>query len=187
MSKSKVTLKKFLGEAGALLSSDSGEGATLREVLAALSQAQQYRVHGLRADAPTTASTQATGAGNTAWRLNVAAGVAKLGAAAKDFAAQADLVVHSGSQLLANGQSCTAALVVKNVAGALSMVAVKGAAAATGSQMAPTDSAIQAAVGAGHDWVKVCEATLNRTGDTAVTQTQDNSKGDLGDLVIVES
>lgn len=185
-SKSKVTLKSFLGEGGALLSSDSGEGNTLREVLAGLAEAQQYKVAGLRADAPTTASAQLTGAGNTSWRVNVAAGVAKLGAAAKDFTAQADFVMHSGSQLMANGQSVAAALVVKDVAGTLSMVAVKGAAAATGSQKAPSDAAIQAAVGAGNDWVKVCEMTLNRTGDTAVTQSQDNTKADLGDGVTVE-
>jgi hypothetical protein len=185
-SKGKVTLKSFLGEGGALLSSDSGEGNSLREVLAGLAEAQQYKVAGLRADAPTTASTQATGAGATAWRVNVAAGVAMLGDHAKDFAAQADFVVHSASELLANGQSATAALVVKDVAGTLSMVAVKGAAATTGQQLAPSDAAIQAAVGAGNDWVKVCEMTLNRTGDTAVTQSQDNTKADLGDGVTVE-
>jgi hypothetical protein len=122
----------------------------------------------------------------TAWRVNLAAGVARLGPAAKDFTAQADFSVHSATQLVANGQSCVAALVAKNVAGTVSIVAVKAAAATTGSQKAPTDSAIQAAVGAGVDWIKLSEVTINRTADTAVTQSQDNTKADLGDLVDVE-
>jgi hypothetical protein len=184
-SKSKVILKKFLGEGGALLGRDGGY-ASLRDVLAALATAQEYRIHGLRADAPTTASTQATGVGATAWRVNLAAGVARIGTAAKDFAAQPDFVVHSATQLVANGQSAVAALVAKNVAGTVTILAVKGAAATTGQQKAPTDAAIQLAVGAGVDWVKLCEATLNRTADTTVTQSQDNTKADLGDLVDVE-
>lgn len=144
---------------------------------AALLADRQNRVEaGLLAGTPTTASTQITGTGNTTWNVNVAAGVVVVGGVAKDLAAAADTAIHSGSQLVTNGQSCAAALVAKNVSGTVTVVAVKGTAATTGSQAAPTDAAIQTAVGAGNAWVKLAECTLNRTGDTTVTQSQDNTK-----------
>jgi hypothetical protein len=52
---------------------------------------------------------------------------------------------------------------------------VKGTPDTTGTQVAPTDAEIQTAVGAGNDWVKIAECTLNRTGDTTVTESQDNT------------
>lgn len=134
------------------------------------------QIMGGLAGAPTTASTQATGAGATAWNVNVAALLASVAGVIKELAAAADFAIHSATQLVANGQSCVAALVLKNVTGTISMVAVKGSAATTGAQVAPTDSAIQAAVGAGNPWIKLAECTLNRTGDTTVTQSQDNTK-----------
>jgi hypothetical protein len=94
-----------------------------------------------------------------------------------DIAAAADFDIHSASFLtgLVNGASCIAAIVAKNVSGTVTVVAVKGTPATTGSQRAPTDAEIQAAVGASNPWVKIGECTLNRTGDTTVTETQDNS------------
>lgn len=137
---------------------------------------RQNRVEtGLLGSAPTTASTQLTGAGNTTWRVNISAGVVVVGGVAKSIDAAADTVIHSGSQLVTNGQSCIAALVAKNVSGTVSVVAVKGTAATTGSQVGPTDAAIQTAVVAGNAWVKLAECTLNRTGDTTVTQSENNA------------
>lgn len=131
--------------------------------------------------APTTPSAQITGAGNTSWRVNVDEGLAVVDAAEKNTAAQVDTVIHSGSQLLVNGQSAIAAVVMKVAAdGTASIVTVKGAAATTGTQVAPTVATIQAAVGAGLSWMKLGETTLNRTADTTVTQTYDNSKRDVG-------
>jgi hypothetical protein len=131
--------------------------------------------------APTTPSAQLTGTGNTSWRVNVDALVAVVDAKTKELVAQADAVIHSGSQLLEDGESAIAALVLKVAAdGTASLVAVAGAAATTGSQVAPTDAAIQTAVGAGLSWLKLGETTLNRTGDTTVTQTYDNTKRDVG-------
>jgi hypothetical protein len=125
------------------------------------------------ASAPTTASTQATGTGNTVWRVNVAAATVAVGAATIAIAAAADFVIHTGSLLVANGQSCRATIVAKNVSGIITEVAVKGAAATTGTELAPTDAEIQTAVGAGNPWWRLADCILNRTGDVTVTQAQD--------------
>ena len=182
------TLKKSMADAGALLSRDSGYDS-LYDVLKALADESRNCVaNGLMAAAPTTASTQATGAGATAWRVNLDKGVVKVGGVSKEFAAEADRVLHSATQLVASGQSCIAAIVAKkDAAGAITLINVKGAAATTASVKAPTDAEIQAAVGAGLDWVKVAECQINRTADTTVTQAQDNTKADLaGHLLALE-
>lgn len=136
--------------------------------------------------APTTPSAQLTGAGgNTTWNVNVDALVAVVDGVTKELVATADGSIHSGSNYIINGNSAIAAVVLKVAAnGTASLVYVKGASAVTGSQVAPTDSAIQTAVGAGLSWMKLAETTLNRTADTTVTQTYDNTKRDVG-LVFV--
>jgi hypothetical protein len=124
---------------------------------------------------PTTPSAQLTGTGNTTWSYNISAGVVIVDGVALKIEPAADEAIHSGSFLtgLVSGASCIAAIVAKNVSGTVSVVAVKGTPATTGSEVAPTDSEIQTAVGAGNEWVKLAECTLNRTGDTTVTETQD--------------
>jgi hypothetical protein len=136
-------------------------------------------VGGMLAGTPTTGSTQATGAaGVTDWNVNIAAGLVTVGGVIQEFAAQADYDVHSGSVYtgLINGNSAIVALVAKNVAGTVSLALVKGTAAVTGSQVAPTDAEIQASVGAANSWIKIAELTINRTADTTVTQSEDNEK-----------
>jgi hypothetical protein len=132
---------------------------------------------GGRSGAPTTASTQLTGAaGVTEWRINIEALVVAVAGILADIAASADEVIHDTTNLLnAVGQTCWAAVVAKNVAGTVTVVTVKGTAAATASAVPPTDGVIQAAVGAGNSWVKLAECEITRSGDTAVTQTQDNT------------
>lgn len=181
------TLKRSLGEAGALLDKSSNYDS-LYDLLKALARGFQNTVAGgLMAAAPTTPSTQVTGAGATSWRVNLDKGVVVVGGVAKEFAAEADRVIHSATQLVTNGQSCVAAIVAKkSAAGAVTLINVKGPAATTASVRSPTDAEIQAAVGAGLDWVKVAECTINRTADTTVTQSQDNAKADMGALVTVE-
>jgi hypothetical protein len=183
----KVTLKKFIGEGLALLDSSNGQ-ANLHDVLQAIAKGRDYMVRrGCLTQAPTTPSAQITGAGNTSWRQNIDAGVVRVAGVDKDFAAQADFVIHSGSQLIAQGQSAVAAIVAKKAAdGTISMIAVKGAAATTGAQLSPTDTAIQTAVGAGLDWVKVSEVQIDRTADTTLVSTIFNSRADVGDGLIVE-
>lgn len=138
----------------------------------------QNHVEGIHAATPTTASDQLTGTGNTDWNVNLSGGLAVVGGVAKHFDVQADYDVHSGSYYpsFANGSSAIATIVAKNDAGTVSLAVVKGAAAVTGSQVAPTDAEIQTSVGAGVSWVKVCELLLNRTADTTVTQSEDNTK-----------
>jgi hypothetical protein len=136
------------------------------------------RVHagGIAKD-PTTGSSQLTGTGNTTWNVDIEAMIVSVGGVMKELAVQADVAIHSGSFLtgLISGASCIAAVVLKNVAGTVTQAIVKGTPATTGTQVAPTDAEIQTAVGAGNDWVKIAECTLNRTGDTTVTESQDNT------------
>ena len=144
---------------------------------------QNKVIAGLRVGTPTTGSTQGSGAaGATDWNVNIEAGIVVVGGVAKDFAAQADYNVHTGSVypgLTAASKSAIAAIVCKNVSGTVTMVVVEGTVATTGSQVAPTDAEIQAAVGAGNAWVKIAEVTINRTADTAVTQSEDPTKRPL--------
>ena len=137
------------------------------------------RVHaGGLVGAPTSASTQATGAaGVTEWRVDVAALVAAVGGVMKELAVAADHVIHDTDVLLtAVGQSCYAAIVLKNVAGTITMVSVEGTPAATASAVKTADSVIQAAVGAGNDWVRLADCLLTRDGDTSVVQSEDNTQ-----------
>lgn len=138
-------------------------------------------VEGCECETPTTGSTQATGAtGVTDWNVNLRAGVVIVGGVALNVADDADYDVHSGSIVtgLQSTYTVVAALVAKNVSGTVSLQVVLGTAALTagGTAVGPTDAVIQAAVGAANSWVKIAELTINRTADTTVTQSQDNSK-----------
>jgi len=139
-------------------------------------QANKVLTGGLVGD-PTTPSTQASGTGNTEWRVDRTACVVVVDGAMKEFAVAADVAVHTGSFLtgLTSGKSCVAAIVAKLDTGVVSIVVVKGTPATTGTQVGPTDAVIQAAVGSGKPWIKLHETTLNRTGDATVTQAHDNT------------
>jgi hypothetical protein len=178
-------LKKWLGEANAGLDSSHGDD-TLHDVLASLILGLQNRVlDGLVVIDPTTASTQATGAaGALAWRVNVAAGEFLASGARHVAAAIPDFVVYNGPAPLQVGQSIVAAIVAKRDG---TLAAVLGSPALSGRQGPPSDGAIQAAVGyadrAGEiplPWIKVAHATLNRTTDTVVTQSEDATVADFG-------
>jgi hypothetical protein len=125
--------------------------------------------------APTTPSSQITGSGNTTWNVNISHLLACVDGHFQEVLAAADVAIHSGSKLLDSGQSCIAAIVAKYASATISIVAVKGAAATTGAQVAPTDGEINTGVSS-VPWVKLAEITLNRTADTTVTQSQDNCK-----------
>lgn len=136
-------------------------------------------VSGLAVGAPTTPSSQITGAGNTTWNVNVDAGLLRIDGATETVLASADLSVHAGTNLLStSGKSCAASIVASVSGGVVTVQAVKGAEANTGSQLAPTAAAIQAAVGPGVSYVVLGNTTLNRTGDLVVTQTYDTSAQD---------
>jgi hypothetical protein len=146
-------------------------------------------VEGLMAVDPSAPSTQASGVGSTVWNAgNIEKGWVEVSGVLEDFAAQANFNIHTGSFLtgLVDTFSCKAAIVCKNEHGTVTMIAVKGAPALTANVVAPTDAEIGTAVGAGHTWCKIMECTLNRTGDTAVTESRDLTKrtrsGGLGGL-----
>ena len=88
---------------------------------------------GLRSGVPTTGSTQVTGAGDTDWNVNVSAGACVVNSVEKEFAAQADYDVHSGSQLLTEGQAVYAWLFASEAAGTVAMEVVMGTPATSGS------------------------------------------------------
>lgn len=177
---SKPVLNRHMGEGGAYLDKSTGK-ATMRDIFKAVADGMKNRVAtGFHVMDPTTPSAQVTGAGATTWNVDVAAGRAMVNGKGYAEDAQADFVIHSGSQLVTNGQSCKAAIVIKNNLGTFTMMAVKGAAATTGSEKAPTQKEIQAAVGADVPWIQVALCTINRTADTTVTQSQDNTQADLG-------
>lgn len=137
---------------------------------------ERNKVDGGAIDDPTTGSAQLTGTGNTTWSCDIEAMLVIVDGVMARIAAAADFAIHASSFLtgLVDGASCVAAIVAKNVSGTITVVAVKGTPATTGSQVAPTDAEIDTAV-SDVPWVKLGECTLNRTGDTTVTESQDNS------------
>jgi hypothetical protein len=52
---------------------------------------------GLKLNAPTTPSSQASGSGNTTWNVNIGEGIITVNGVAIEFDAQADFQVHAGS------------------------------------------------------------------------------------------
>jgi hypothetical protein len=156
------------------------QAATVKvaQELEALRYHMQNRLDGCLVLAPTTPSAQAAGIGNTTWSVDIGDGIKIVNAVALNQVEQADLVVHAGSLLagLTVGRSCIAAIVAYGVSGTL--LVVKGTPAVTGTQVAPTDAEIQTAVDLltpDAPWVKLGESTINRTLDTTVTQTYDNT------------
>jgi hypothetical protein len=129
--------------------------------------AKDLAVQGLLATTPTTASSA------TNWNVDLTAGEAVFypDDHAEQFDAQADFDVYTGGALIVSGQSAYARIVVRDVSGALSLVSVVGTAAATGSEVEPTDAEVQTAVGATVPWYDVALVHLALAG-TFYTQTQ---------------
>src|SRR5262245_4833179 len=92
------TLKKALGEGHALLSNDTNYDGLYALLKAFALSAKNKVAVGLMALAPSNASTQATGAGATVWRVNLDKGVVVVGGVKKEFAAEADRVIHDTTQ-----------------------------------------------------------------------------------------
>ena len=126
-------------------------------------------IYGLTGSAPSTPNSQAAGTGNTTWRANVAAGGAIVDGVEKIETAQADFAIHSGSMLVNINQSCIARIVEKNVGGTVTTAVVKGAAAATGAQVAPTDAEVSASLSTASSWVELFRVTLARDGGVNLT------------------
>lgn len=118
--------------------------------------------------APTTPSS------GVAWYLNLTHGISVVGSVAQEFIAQTDYVLFAGN-VLAVGQSCVAALVIKNTGSVVSQTHVFGVVAATGAEVAPSAATITAALAVGDIWIRTGETTLNRSGG-GYTQTYDGTK-----------
>lgn len=143
--------------------------------LHAHSTALLTKVEGLVCLPPTNASTQATGAaGAMDWNVDVAEGFVVVNGVEASFAVAADFDVFSDPSPIVDGNSIVGALVASEAAGTTSLEVINGASATTGSEVAPTDAEITTGVGHAR-WVKVAELTINRTGDTTVTQSQANA------------
>lgn len=133
------------------------------------------KVQGLTCLAPTNASTVATGdTGAMDWNVDVTEGFVVVNAVEAAFAVDADFDVLSAASPIVDGESIVGALVASEASGTTSLEVVNGAAATTGTEVAPTDAEITTGVGHAR-WVKVAELTINRTGDTTVTQSQANA------------
>jgi hypothetical protein len=115
--------------------------------------------------------------GDLTWSYNTSALHGAAGGALAVLAAAVDQAIYSGAFLdgLEIGSSCIGAIVIKNVAGTVSLDGVPGTPAVTGNQLPPSDAVIQAAVGASNDWVKIAHATINRTANASVTESWDNT------------
>lgn len=140
---------------------------------------QNRVVEGMLVGAPTNASTQATGTGASDYNCNIAAGILVCNGKKTEFAAQADYDIGTattGNAILANGQSMVVSLVVhcSVITGLVTLQAIRGTIATTGSQVAPTKATIEAKLAPNTFWFKLADVTVNRTGDTTVTQSYNN-------------
>lgn len=135
-------------------------------------------MQGCLVGAPTTASSQVTGTGASDFNADITAGLVLVDGTKKEFAVQADFdVASAAAALMTAGQSIVYSIIaLKNpVAGTISMVSLPGAAATTGSQVALTDAEITALYAVGTQWIRIANVTVNRTADTIITQSADNT------------
>jgi hypothetical protein len=142
---------------------------------------QNRIVDGMFVGTPTTASAQATGTGAFSYRVNVEKGIAIVNGKIKEYAAQADLVLQSGTTgnaILAVGQSINYSIVLFYNLGDNTIVQriFKGAVATTGAQLFPTKAEIEAGFAPGTVWFRLANVTVNRTGDVdTMTFVYDNT------------
>src|SRR3990172_3829963 len=111
---------------------DVSATAAADSVATAVADANQANgiMNGLIVGTPSTPSSQAPGVGNTDWNVDITAGYSYIAAVGGAEVAQVDFNVHTGSLLLANGQSCLAWIVERNVGGNLTTIPVVGTPAA---------------------------------------------------------
>ncbi len=130
-------------------------------------------IDGLLVVDPTTGSSQVTGDGNTTWNVDIQAGAVVIDGVEKVFDATADHAVHSGSELMDEGESVYAAVIAKNDSGTITLDSVVGTPATDGDEEIVEDADITSDVG--HEkWIPLAMIHLNRDGDESVAQTQAN-------------
>lgn len=146
-------------------------------------------VYGMVPATPTNASTQATGTGASDFNVDFKAvstgspaGLILVDGKALQVAAQADFdVAASAAQQMASGQSRIYTIIafLNKYDQAVTLKSCAGAAATTGSQIALTDAEIDALLAPETVWMRICNVTVNRTGDTTVTQSYDTTVREL--------
>jgi len=137
-------------------------------------------IDGYRILTPTTASSQATGAGAYAVRANIDWGILAVGSQVKEVAAQADVSIESGTGVLVLNEWKVYDIVnylsrgdnviyqkvfggTKNTTQALALAGIQ------------TDAQIEAAFAPNTAWMKVGRVIVNRSADTVLTVTFDNT------------
>ena len=134
-------------------------------------------VQGLLIGVATTASTQVTGDGASDINVNISAGILLLDGQVKEYAAQADYALYNATPAMDAGESIIISLVAYRSLGdgVLRLRSVVGAAATTGSQVVPTNVEIEALFETGTYWFRLANITVNRTADTTLTLSYDNT------------
>jgi hypothetical protein len=144
---------------------------------------RNFVLHGILTIAPTTGSTQATGAaGITVLLVNCNAGEVCVNGVIASFVAEVDRVLHNStvytgvdSSTLTEGRDAYVTIVAKNDTGTVTLANVKGPTATHGAAVPASDAQIQTFLGAGVAWIKVAEVLVYRDTDTTVAQTQSNA------------
>lgn len=136
-----------------------------------------YIPNGLLVKDPTTSSAQLTGTGNGTYRYNIDAGIIHVDSTIKEFPAAADQLLEPAGNIMANGYSKVYSVIAwRNPdTSAVALKVIPGTAALTGSQVAPSVADVEAALMPSAAWVLIANVTVNRTGDTTVTQSTDNT------------
>jgi hypothetical protein len=137
---------------------------------------QNHVAYGMDVHAPTTASEHAD-AGTYHFHVNVGAGSFVLGNHLHDEPEVADLGVSGvTSPIDATHVDITYTIVAWEAEDThvIDYKLVAGTASETGTSVAPTATAIQSAVGAGHKWIRLGTTVVTRTGAATCSQVYAN-------------
>lgn len=136
-----------------------------------------YAVDGCYVQAPTTASTQATGAGASDYNANASLGSVVLDGVAGYIKAAADVNLDAAAgAVLTNGEARYYALVawLDRLANVVRFGVVKGTIAAVASVARVSTAQVEAKIGTTNPYVVLGQTLVHRSGDTAITQTYEN-------------
>jgi hypothetical protein len=139
-------------------------------------------IHGVFLEIPTNASTQATGTGDGVFRYNQTAGVVTVDGTSLNVVDAADVLCETAGNIMANTYSRVYTIIAWKhpTTGVVALKTVEGTVALTAAAVRSTNAEIEAGLVLGSRWVLIGTVKMNRTGDTACTQAQDNSERPLG-------
>lgn len=138
-------------------------------------------VQGFMLMAPTNGSTQATGTGASDYNVNITAGILAVGSTVKEMTVQADYDLEhasTGSGILTLNQARVYDYVAYRSPGdgVVYLKMFKGTIADTLAAAVPvTDTEIEATMATGTYWMRIGRTTIERDGDTSISQTYDNT------------